>query len=41
MWVVADLNDDYIAKMVDVLEVHERPYDPQQPVILCVRIPTM
>jgi len=33
--VVADLNDDYIAKMEDVLEVCERPYDPQQPVI-CV-----
>ena len=33
MWVVADLNDDYIAKMEDVLEVYERPYDPLQPVI--------
>ena len=33
MWVVADLDDDYIAKMEDVLEVYERPYDPQQPVI--------
>ena len=31
MWVVADLNDDYIAKMEDVLEVYERPYDPLQP----------
>jgi hypothetical protein len=35
MWVVADLDDDYIANMEDVLEVYERPYDPQQPVI-CV-----
>ena len=35
MWVVADLNDDHIAKMEDVLEVYERPYDPLQPVI-CV-----
>ena len=35
MWVVADLDDDYIAKMEDVLEVYERPYDPQEPVI-CV-----
>ena len=35
MWVVADLNDDYIAKMEDVLEVYERPYHPLQPVI-CV-----
>jgi len=33
MWVVAELDDDYIAKMEDVLEVYERPYDPQQPVI--------
>jgi hypothetical protein len=33
MWVVADLDEDYIAKMEDVLEVYERPYDPQQPVI--------
>ena len=33
MWVVADLDDDYIDKMEDVLEVYERPYDPQQPVI--------
>jgi len=35
MWVVADLDDDYIWKMEDVLEVYERPYDPQQPVV-CV-----
>ena len=33
MWVVADLDDDYIGKMEDVLEVYERPYDAQQPVI--------
>ena len=33
MWVVADLDDDYIANREDVLEVYERPYDPQQPVI--------
>ena len=30
---MADLDDDYIAKMEDVLAVYERPYDPQQPVI--------
>src|SRR5271157_436818 len=35
MWCVADLDEEYIAKMEDVLEVYERPYDPQQPVI-CV-----
>src|ERR1041385_2042874 len=33
MWVVAELDDDYITKMEDVLEVYERPYDPQQPVV--------
>jgi len=33
MWVVADLDDDYVAKMEDVLELYERPYDSQQPVI--------
>jgi len=26
MSVVADLDDDYIARMEDVLEVYERPY---------------
>src|SRR3954469_95845 len=35
MWVVADLDDAYIAKMEDVLEVYERPYNRQEPVI-CV-----
>jgi len=33
MWVVADLDEEYITKMEDVLEVYERPYDPQQPVV--------
>src|SRR5215470_8691541 len=33
MWVVADLDEDYITKMEDVLEVYEQPYDPQQPVV--------
>ena len=31
MWCVADLTEDYIAKMEDVLEVYERPYNPKQP----------
>jgi len=35
MWVVADLDDDYITKMEDVLGVYERPYNAQEPVI-CV-----
>jgi hypothetical protein len=33
MWCVADLNDDYIARMEDVLETYEQAYDPQQPVV--------
>ena len=33
MWCVADLNEDYIARMEDVLETYEQPYDPQQPVV--------
>jgi transposase len=33
MWCVAELNEDYIAKMEDVLETYEQPYDPHQPVV--------
>ncbi len=33
MWVVGDLDDDYIRKMEDVLEVYERPYDLKEPVV--------
>jgi hypothetical protein len=33
MWCVAELNEDYIAKMEDVLETYERPYDPKEPVV--------
>jgi len=33
MWCVADLDDNYITKMEDVLEIYERPYDAQQPVV--------
>jgi DDE superfamily endonuclease len=33
MWCVADLNDDYIARMEEVLAVYERPDDAQQPVV--------
>ncbi len=33
MWCVAELDEDYIAKMEDVLETYEKPYDPQQPVV--------
>ena len=30
---MAELNEDYIAKMENVLETYERPYDAQQPVV--------
>jgi hypothetical protein len=33
MWCVADLDEDYIAKMEDVLEVYERAWDVQEPVV--------
>jgi len=30
---VAELNEEYIAKMEDVLETYEQPYDPKEPVV--------
>lgn len=33
MWCVAELNDEYIARMEDVLETYEKPYDPAEPVV--------
>jgi DDE superfamily endonuclease len=33
MWCMAELNDEYIAKMEDVLETYEKPYDPAEPVL--------
>ncbi len=33
MWCVAELNENYILKMEDVLEVYERPFDSQYPVV--------
>jgi hypothetical protein len=33
MWCVAELDDEYIEKMEDVLEVYEQPLDPRQPVV--------
>jgi hypothetical protein len=33
MWCVADLDDNYITRMEDVLEIYERPYDVAQPVV--------
>ena len=33
MWVVAELDEAYIERMEDVLELYERPYDSKQPVV--------
>jgi hypothetical protein len=33
MWRVAELNEEYVEKMEDVLAAYERPYDPQEPVV--------
>jgi hypothetical protein len=33
MWCVAELDDEYIAKMEDVLETYEKPYNPAEPVV--------
>ncbi len=33
MWCVAELNEEYICKMEDVLETYEKPYDPAEPVV--------
>ena len=33
MWCIAELTDEYIARMEDVLETYERPYNQAQPVV--------
>jgi len=33
MWCVAELNEEYVAKMEDVLATYEQPYNPQEPVV--------
>jgi hypothetical protein len=33
MWCVAELDEEYIRKMEDVLAVYEKPYDASQPVV--------
>jgi hypothetical protein len=35
MWCIREINDEFKEKMLDVLEVYERPYDSKQPVV-CV-----
>jgi hypothetical protein len=36
MWCVAELNEDYIAKMEMFWRTYEQPYNPQQPVVCLV-----
>ena len=33
MWCVPELNEEYISKMEDALEVYEKPYNPDEPVV--------
>jgi hypothetical protein len=33
MWCVAEMNEAYLERMEDVLEVYERPYNPREPVV--------
>lgn len=33
MWCIAELDDEYIEKMEDVLAVYEKPYHPAEPVV--------
>jgi hypothetical protein len=33
MWCVPELNAEYIERMEEVLEIYERPYNPQEPVV--------
>lgn len=35
MWCIPEITPEYERKMLDVLEVYERPYDPQKPVVCC------
>ena len=35
MWCIGEVDDEYIERMEDILEVYERPHDPKRPVI-CV-----
>jgi len=41
MWCVADLDDDYIACMEDVLETYEKPYNSAHPVVCLDEKPVM
>lgn len=40
MWCVPELNDEFIERMEDLLQLHEKPLDPTQPVICLDERPT-
>lgn len=40
MWCVPTLNDEYIHRMEDVLDLYERPHDPKRPVVCLDEKPT-
>ena len=33
MWCVAELNEEYVSRMEDLLELYERPQSPEEPVV--------
>ena len=33
MWCVAELNEEYVSRMEDLLELYERPQNPEEPVL--------
>ena len=33
MWCIAELDEEYITKMEDVLKTYEKRYDPAEPVV--------
>ncbi len=33
MWCIAEITDEYIERMLNIVELYERPYDPKNPVI--------
>lgn len=33
MWCIPELNDEFISRMEDVLDVYQRPYDPLNPIV--------
>jgi hypothetical protein len=37
MWCVAELDEEYIAKMEDVLKTYEKPYNRKEPVVCWMR----